>query len=706
MFRTLRRAFLMGCAGILASAAGAQPQPILEVDFGIDIDNPPYGITPSAVQAEWALSPADWPQDDFYSAVPPVLSNLKTLDENIPGVVPPGDPTPPPTVTPALCLGRGMGEITDGLCFGRQMLLHTMGFPDDIETAVQNGLLFVQFCVETNSVGLPGTGVNQEQPGEEGGDVFQSAPQGNNILLVDEELCGLLPRGSSTSENDMNALVMPCQEGTPPFDLLPTTEPLTTWPFWMVDTDKDGLSDTPLVFFSVQHSANFGGADILSPGPQQAAVAWTAASLGLGLLDEIDALYIEMPFGAGPLPANRPWVYYSLKAGSPTLAVLNADPGDILLSIPAVPAFGPPAPPVLGPTVVVHAPSLGLRGVHAGAQGDDDLNALHITAKPFAPLPKPEPPQEDPGLFWKLYNGHYMPDFDQKQDAWSSNRPLPGPPWTWCGPVAEANSLWWFDYQFPTLVDDSLTTPGGLIEELATRMLTGVIVPGTRISDFYTGIKQYLSAHDPSGLVEAHWIPNPGNDIMPPVPPTYPEVDHEILRCQDVTLLLGFYQVMAEPTWQLNDELIPPAYGWYIRWWRGGGHYVTCAGTSETLSMLALSDPYFNYAVDQSLPVVRGTDHTAQGHNNDSNASHDIYLEDAPPFAPNGAFRLVDYPGSIAYPIFENQDETGHEVDVWDMSSPSPPSGPPVHVNDVQTFVDHAVGVSPKELRVGDWRQY
>jgi hypothetical protein len=37
-----------------------------------------------------------------------------------------------------------------------------------------------------------------------------------------------------------------------------------------------------------------------------------------------------------------------------------------------------------------------------------------------------------------------MPDFDEKQDLWG---PAPGV-YTWCGPVAVANSLWWLDSEY------------------------------------------------------------------------------------------------------------------------------------------------------------------------------------------------------------------------------------------------------------------
>ena len=51
---------------------------------------------------------------------------------------------------------------------------------------------------------------------------------------------------------------------------------------------------------------------------------------------------------------------------------------------------------------------------------------------------------------WEDYAPFGMPDFDQKQDAWTG---LTGT-WSHCGPVALANCFWWFDSKFePTPVD-------------------------------------------------------------------------------------------------------------------------------------------------------------------------------------------------------------------------------------------------------------
>ncbi len=63
----------------------------------------------------------------------------------------------------------------------------------------------------------------------------------------------------------------------------------------------------------------FGGADVLAPGPQ---VAIPASALGLGFLDDIDALHVDGESGD---------VYLSLTPASPSLATLGASPADVLV---------------------------------------------------------------------------------------------------------------------------------------------------------------------------------------------------------------------------------------------------------------------------------------------------------------------------------------------------------------------------------------
>ena len=120
-----------------------------------------------------------------------------------------------------------------------------------------------------------------------------------------------------------------------------------------------------------------------------------------------------------------------------------------------------------------------------------------------------------------------VPDFDQRQGNW--NTEVTGRnAWTYCGPVAVANSLWWFDSKFeyngatpPTIsgthplvssyhpfyvdwddhdprnVDDSAGDE--FIEDLAGYMKTDQTFPsmhyGTVITDARLGLESYLADH-------------------------------------------------------------------------------------------------------------------------------------------------------------------------------------------------------------------
>ena len=123
-----------------------------------------------------------------------------------------------------------------------------------------------------------------------------------------------------------------------------------------------------------------------------------------------------------------------------------------------------------------------------------------------------------------------MPDFDQKQSNWTN--PTVG--WTWCGPVAAANSLWWLDSEYesirnpipvpPPVNSDSfpLVTAYGpwddhdprnlepLVNSLAFLMDTDGIRThlnhsGTFFDDMETGISQYLQKQgvNPKGDCDA-----------------------------------------------------------------------------------------------------------------------------------------------------------------------------------------------------------
>lgn len=119
-----------------------------------------------------------------------------------------------------------------------------------------------------------------------------------------------------------------------------------------------------------------------------------------------------------------------------------------------------------------------------------------------------------------------MPDIDQKQDVWGLGAGV----YTWCGPVAVANSLWWFDSKYESMYNPTPLPPPAisdsfplvwaygawddhdplnvdpLVRELAFLMdtdgqRTGLQHIGTNYIDMETGLSQYLQIHgiNPTG---------------------------------------------------------------------------------------------------------------------------------------------------------------------------------------------------------------
>ncbi|MEA3458441.1 MAG: hypothetical protein U9R21_07160, partial [Candidatus Thermoplasmatota archaeon] len=297
---------------------------------------------------------------------------------------------------------------------------------------------------------------------------------------------------------------------------------------------------------------------------------------------------------------------------------------------------------------------------------------------------------------WQDYAPNGMPDFDQKQDSWQS---MLTPQWTFCGPVAAANSLWWFDSKFepnpisplpyndnyplvqsyglwddhdPLNVDDPTTPwpPGGeFVEDLAMRFDTdgiasGAIHAGTLITDVYTGIEQYITDH---GLRQGYVITQVKS-------PEFWWVAEEVEVSEDVILLLGFWQ---------NQNPGPDDPHWV----RLGGHYVTLPGVDKQGGFVAFSDPWFDrigqtwpYAGIGSMPgwpsyMGRVADgwltphppyhsHAPEVHNDAGNVSHDVYNvvgTDSPGgvWGPEG---YVEGWSSIENFIGQNGEQTGDLV--------------------------------------------
>jgi uncharacterized repeat protein (TIGR01451 family) len=278
---------------------------------------------------------------------------------------------------------------------------------------------------------------------------------------------------------------------------------------------------------------------------------------------------------------------------------------------------------------------------------------------------------------WTDYAPNGVPDFDQKQ-SWVSAPPAP--PWTYCGPVAAANSLWWFDSKFepypvlpqggppPTPHNDNyylVMSYGGipptwddhdpinviglgapaLVDHLAwyfdtNGLRSGIPIMGTEVHAMTYGLQWYLY-NDPKSPT---YRPNGGSyyddyHVQLVKKPTFKWVEAEVERSEDVILLLGLWQ----------DQMPGPGEIWV----RVGGHYVTVAGINSTDLQIAFSDPFFDNA-EAGGPgrVLSGTlilhqhppippDST---HNDAGNVSHDIYTVILPAVSPGGLWEINNYP--------------------------------------------------------------
>ncbi len=218
------------------------------------------------------------------------------------------------------------------------------------------------------------------------------------------------------------------------------------------------------------------------------------------------------------------------------------------------------------------------------------------------------------GWYWKPaypnYASNGVPDFDQQQDTWKAiepgpngvinsvpagddfinateNRLVPGQDchlqtapagddlavWAFCGPVAVADCLWWYDSKY----SDPTGTPGDgadsfplvsdygagddhaagnvplLIEKLARAMKTNT-KGTTYITDMNSSIHQWFVD---TGLTN-HFTVNTTNYA------TFPYVEDQIEASQNVILLVGAYHQNATKTvdqqqllWETNDNLQP-----------------------------------------------------------------------------------------------------------------------------------------------------
>jgi len=364
----------------------------------------------------------------------------------------------------------------------------------------------------------------------------------------------------------------------------------------------------------------------------------------------------------------------------------------------------------------------------------------------------------NPGLF--LTGDDYYVDI--ASPTGSATTPVSVPPatprpaeadiyWTWCAPLAVANSIWWFDSKYepndipPPTISDGFSLVKSydpswddhdprnvqpFVEHMAYLMdcdglRTKLCHDGTTVWDMQAGITHYLSwsGVNPLGDVNGDGIVDL-NDVtlvsaaMGSIPGTanwnlacdvYPEtvtgprtadniidqsdldlvivnfgkkgmfyehttdvypdfyyIEGEVEKCQDVVLLLAFFQ---------NGD-------------RDGGHFVTVAGVNSTASQyqLLISNPIRDDfegggtpAGRSPVPHVHGPEPPCTTHNNASLVSQDAwtvrynaaggywYLE--------GYFSDPAWEARIEFAVITSPTEWVHDIAVKDLKSSKPVVG-------------------------------
>lgn len=242
-----------------------------------------------------------------------------------------------------------------------------------------------------------------------------------------------------------------------------------------------------------------------------------------------------------------------------------------------------------------------------------------------------------------------MPDFDQRQGGWTNIRTGA---WSYCGPVAAANVLWWFDSRFETNtlpwphVEDNYPlvpsfTPGrwddhaprnlpDLVASLAYLMdtdgqRTGNLAQGTDPADLAQGLLSYIADR---GLQDYYAV------AVQEAPSLAWVQDLASWGDRMVLLLLGFWEHQGA-------------------WRRLGGHYVTVACISWSgEARLALADPFSDRAelgwpgyVYPAPPHGHPTNPPDEVHNDADYVSWELY-DAIPSSVPAGIWGLSGYASS------------------------------------------------------------
>ncbi len=235
-------------------------------------------------------------------------------------------------------------------------------------------------------------------------------------------------------------------------------------------------------------------------------------------------------------------------------------------------------------------------------------------------------------------------------------------------PLVKQYSAGWDDHD-PNNVDNPNTPPGPggeFVEDLGWRMdtdgqRTGTAHKGTNVITMHQAIQKYLNDHGLGGWYSVTLQKQPGFDW----------VAQEVLRSEDVILLLGFWELRATGDWE-----------------RIGGHYVTVAGVSQQGNLIAFSDSYRDNAEvggpGRVLPAPHMPPHPATLHNDAAYVSHDIWTV-IQTDSPGGAWGPAGYASASLVQDFASQNVPDEFVPVT-----GPYMGGPLQVE-----VEYAIAVSP-----------
>jgi hypothetical protein len=256
--------------------------------------------------------------------------------------------------------------------------------------------------------------------------------------------------------------------------------------------------------------------------------------------------------------------------------------------------------------------------------------------------------------YWKpdtIHAPNGMPDFDQYQF---------GPPdsQAFCGPTAVANCLWWYNAVPDSLKDD----PAGFIRLLAGYCHTDKD-SGTFVDSITSGLNRYFRLSKINLYAQTY------------SQPYFKEMEDSLKKCQDIILLLGFYQ-------ELDKQFV-----------RFGGHYVTMAGVCSESLKIAVSDPAGDAAESGFPGRVRPPDHPLHPgihttHNDTLLVCHDVYQSDTiSPSPGNPHWRLPTYVGPDSFELFEGKNfQPGQYFLLY-------PYNP---LDSVFTEVEYAIMICPK----------